>query len=1634
MAKEQKTFVKGRMNKSVDERLLPDGEYIDALNVRLGSTELSEVGAVENTKGNVKLTTLKYNGVALSGDAICIGALDDSSEETMYWFVHDPNHSYGGVVDMIVSFNTQTQQLTYHVVTTALLNFNPTYLMNAVDKIDDLLFFTDDYNPPRKINVTRAYPQPILNIDQIVELDISVIKPQPMEAPMTTLESVVGGENYIEDSFICFAYRYQYKDGEYSALSQFTQPVFSPSLFSLDISSYLNAGMVNTGNSVEVSFNTGSSNVIAIDIVFKESDSNVIYVIDKKNKQTSGYQDDSIGSITFRNGDIYTILNSGEILRLYDNVPRLAKAQSIMGNRLMYGNYLEGRDIVDSNGNDINIDYSLELVSKASTIISVTPTSIDPYDYYIDNVYSFSNPFRTVPLAKARFDLSSIGQEYLRSGSEIVFEATIIPWGVRGQDLVNNTDIDVGSAFSIEMLFTVDQDYQSIFDVIESDAWRDKVGMSNNYQTDPNLWSQGLTFTDGYNFASIPPTVSGNQPPLEAIRSGRGDSTIPCYENSSPNTSSIYIGMESPTSMVFIPNAIQYAEIPPLGDPNKKQYYQFFSIQSAKISFTNVGDRKSLHSNRSYEVGIVYQDKEGRQTTSLVSGQNSLHNEADNSDRKNTIKVNIPASMPPPVWADRYKFVMKQSHGDYETVFFSIFYVDPIDKSTWLKVEGEHSNKISIGQEFFVKRDSNGPVDRPVKATVLDVKSQASDFIVGNDIEESAGLYIKTLPNEWAADYIDNAVFNSSGSESSSPPPCCTTGQTRCPAVLIPCYNEVLDPLSGAVVSREPWSITAGSIVDIKIRFRRRRYDNIGENVCGDEKCVFKKTIISTSDYPNMWAFWIGEGVNVQLANCDAGSFQDSEGPMNQIFYPYLFEWNTSPVGYQNVPTYINVGGGYPNDHPWIGDFFGQPVGFNRYQFSYYAGTYNQTLNPDGGKLYLGVETDVLACQGFGGSGRRESTIEYDISIRNASSLIVFETIPTKTNDEIYYENEQSFPIVNGFHISGDIDDDQDQTALQPAIVNLTFFNCFQFSNGVESYKIKDSITGKKFYLGNRVTSVSEQDYKEIRRGSSITYSGVYNQQNNINRLNEFNLGLANYKDCEESYGPIQVLHGRRTDLLTLQEDRISYISLGKNLLVDADGGGVLTSVPEILGTQVARIEEYGISENPESFAHYGSDIYFTDAKRSAVIQLKGGTSSESLISISNDGMRSWFRDLFQTSFDYQKLGGYDPYMDEYVLSPNTNRLPFTPQVYGCGGGARVFTGLLNEYSFTIDAGRRYGEMIVEYETSDDFTVTATYNGTTFNPTPSGPNTYEIVFDKDIPSIETILITVTPNTPSSDSVISITIGCPRADIIRIVPVVITSATDAGKLIHNSYNYIDTTVTPNYQSGFQGSQIQFISQNQMQYASANIVSQFGPMYSGPQGSGSIPVDNSVVYMYSTKLFNDTFDFDVNKHNFRYLRTATEYENNAIDIAALLALTPVANGGSAPAFFGNFTMPSGGNGDYLYLIWDYRENQELKLCYSSTPSVSEACCECFSSQDCVPFLGTTVELTDTAACGLTPTTTYYTSTISVGGVTNTEPILGTTVYSYLGCSSGNVIGAGYIKLTDNTWVETDSNGVVINTGSC
>jgi len=158
------------MNKSLDERLVPNGEYVDALNVRLGSTEDSEVGSVETTKGNTQLTNLQFGGQQLSNSAKCIGAYEDGANETVYWFVHDPafpgSSGTTNKLDLIVSYNTVLNILTYHVISiddgggiNSTLNFDEQYLITGVNLIEDLLFFTDDYNAPRFIN-KQELPKP----------------------------------------------------------------------------------------------------------------------------------------------------------------------------------------------------------------------------------------------------------------------------------------------------------------------------------------------------------------------------------------------------------------------------------------------------------------------------------------------------------------------------------------------------------------------------------------------------------------------------------------------------------------------------------------------------------------------------------------------------------------------------------------------------------------------------------------------------------------------------------------------------------------------------------------------------------------------------------------------------------------------------------------------------------------------------------------------------------------------------------------------------------------------------------------------------------------------------------------------------------------------------------------------------------------------------------------------------------------------------------------------------------------------------------------------------------------------------------------------------------------------------------
>jgi hypothetical protein len=66
----------------------------------------------------------------------------------------------------------------------------------------------------------------------------------------------------------------------------------------------------------------------------------------------------------FSNNKIYGVLPSNQLTRLFDNVPLKAKAQELIGSRLIYGNYTQFYNIVDISKRGIKMDYSIRVTPE----------------------------------------------------------------------------------------------------------------------------------------------------------------------------------------------------------------------------------------------------------------------------------------------------------------------------------------------------------------------------------------------------------------------------------------------------------------------------------------------------------------------------------------------------------------------------------------------------------------------------------------------------------------------------------------------------------------------------------------------------------------------------------------------------------------------------------------------------------------------------------------------------------------------------------------------------------------------------------------------------------------------------------------------------------------------------------------------------------------------------------------------------------------------------------------------------------------------------------------------------------------------------------------------------------------------
>jgi len=133
------------MNRDDESRYLKINDSRFILNTRAGSSEDNSVGAIENIKGT---TEVEFD--MPSGRNVCIGSKGDQTTNSAFFFLWNSN---GGHTIYRYFTDTRTVRI---LVRDSLLNFSETDLINDINVVQDLLFWRDIKNPPRKINFKKA--------------------------------------------------------------------------------------------------------------------------------------------------------------------------------------------------------------------------------------------------------------------------------------------------------------------------------------------------------------------------------------------------------------------------------------------------------------------------------------------------------------------------------------------------------------------------------------------------------------------------------------------------------------------------------------------------------------------------------------------------------------------------------------------------------------------------------------------------------------------------------------------------------------------------------------------------------------------------------------------------------------------------------------------------------------------------------------------------------------------------------------------------------------------------------------------------------------------------------------------------------------------------------------------------------------------------------------------------------------------------------------------------------------------------------------------------------------------------------------------------------------------------------------
>ena len=644
-------FLKGKMNQDLDDRLIPNGEYREAVNLKITRSDGDDVGAMQSIRSNASFTTFTSsqltNGTLLGmgNNVNVIGFYINQGTNSFYWFVTDftstPQTTRAQSSNKCAILEQKEGESTPSILVQGhFLNFDSNNPIKGINMIDDLLFFTDNNNQPRKINVNLARSNGSFYSN---EDHISVAKYYPFTVPRLIKQvetNLKAQSNITTASSQTLVYTYT-NPSSFAIESNMTMYfIVNAVQYSAEVTSVnddnANSDFEVTINQVKTTSDnqaiTSAINNVStdIDFTFVSNDTSMIETSDSD--VDADYLKERFVKFAYRfkfvDGEYSLISPFTQACFIPEFYKPASKDQP--------PNLTSG-----------GIDLDDEFEAVKSTDLQKMVNYISQLNLFIETPYSLKTLYNKLHITEVEIIMQEAGVASLRS--------------------VNEIDI---STLAIELSTTT-----------EAEKTRRRSNILKN------------TYKSTFPFKVLPESE-----------------TVRVYDN---------VPIKAATQEL-VSNRVVYGNIT-LGNtpPNQVEY----NLNTAERTSTDYNLEKeyptqSLKQRRSYQVGVVFADRYGRQTSVILPTNNGRdtvflpHNSNlgddddtgyDNGDgyalnvnfTKAVSNENLYSETNPLGWYS-YKIVVKQVEQEYYNVYAPYLIKDFPDTNnkTWLTLHGDNVNKV----------------------------------------------------------------------------------------------------------------------------------------------------------------------------------------------------------------------------------------------------------------------------------------------------------------------------------------------------------------------------------------------------------------------------------------------------------------------------------------------------------------------------------------------------------------------------------------------------------------------------------------------------------------------------------------------------------------------------------------------------------------------------------------------------------------------------------------------------------------------------------------------------------------------------------------------------------------------------